>query len=280
MLQGNVKQFITRGYISRAFARGLPLHIRTCILLLITAVLISGHPLMAQRVKEAGRVDGSSGAKREKQVNAPENRQRTVRETNQAGERARKGAEAKPRAVRNVKKEEETRKKHETRKALPIIEGRKRDREIQKPPERVRRERLHDNEPVQRKRAPEAADRRVRDTLERFRKDWVNGDSRALTDLLSDKSRVKITIESKDINDSFGRGQAQYVLKEYLSSADARNMSFSRFRVSSSDGRSAYGVGRLQMRDRKTGKIVDHTVFVSMAREGDNWAVREIRITE
>jgi hypothetical protein len=249
------------------------------LLLVVVTVLFSSHPLQAQRVKETKKVDGSPRVNREKRVQTAEPQKKTVRETNQAREKVRKEAETKPSMNRNLKSEGDSRKKQDSRKALPIIEGRRRDQEVKRVPERAIRERTRD-ESIQHRNVPEDTNRRVQDTLEKFRRDWVNGDSRSLTGLMSGKSRVKITIESKDINDSFGKGQAQYVLKEYLSSADIREMSFSRFRISSSDERSAYGVGKLQMRDRKTGRILDHTVFVSMEKEGESWAVREIRVTE
>ena len=273
------KQALTRRYLPSILPRSLSLHRYICTLFLILAVLISGQPLLAQRAKAAKKVGGSPRVNREKRTQVTEARQRTVREANQGREKARREAGTNPRIDRNVRREGETRKEHEPRRALPIIEGQRREPEVKRAPERELRERFRSN-PARHKRVPEEAHERVRNTLERFRRNWVNGDSRALTGLLSGKARVKLTIESKDINDSFGRGQAQYVLKEYLSSADIRELSFSRFRVSASDGMSAYGVGKLQMRDRKTGKIMDHTVFVAMAREGEGWAVREIRITE
>jgi len=261
------KQGVSKGYLSTLLPRGLSMSLGLFLLFVILTVLFPSHPLQAQRVKETKRVDGSLRANRDKRVQTVEPRKKTVRETNQTREKVRKEAETKPRMNRN------------SRKALPIIEGRRRDQEVKRVPERAIMGRSRD-ESIQPRKVPEDTNRRVQDTLEKFRRDWVNGDSRSLTGLMSGKSRVKITIESKDINDSFGRGQAQYVLKEYLSSVDIREMSFSRFRVSSSDERSAYGVGKLQMRDRKTGRIMDHTVFVSMEKEGEGWAVREIRITE
>ena len=121
---------------------------------------------------------------------------------------------------------------------------------------------------------------RVRGTLDRFRRDWVRGDSRALSGMLSKRGRIRISIESSGIHDSFGRGQAQYVLQEYFASTRSRQLAFSRLRVSTSDGESAYGMGKMKIRDRETGKIRERTVFVSMAPEDGGWAIREIRITD
>jgi hypothetical protein len=249
------------------------------ILLAMLGIFLAGLPLSAQQAKQARKEGGVSEAKRDRSPQVVEKRHKKVVEENQVPKRDRKNAEVRHRAQKNVRPEDETRIERKPRKGLPIIEGPKGERIERKAPDKPFPKR-QTREPAPQPVLREEANERVRGTLDRFRQSWMQGDSRALTELLSNESRVKISIESKDINDSFGRGQAQYVLREYVISADNRDLNFSRFRVSPADGNNAYGVGKMRMRDRKTGKISNHTVYVSMVREGEKWAVREIRISD
>ena len=249
------------------------------VVALMCLVLIPARPLAARQGKEARRVGGTVESKTEKRVRVIEPKHGAVRDEAQIKKNVPRGNKPKPRTRREVKREESARPPARQRRELPIIEGHRRQGPASRAPERVMRDRLREN-PTPGGRMGADAELKVKDTLDRFERDWVNGNSRALTDLLSRRSRVKITIESKDIDDSFSSGQAQYVLKEYLSSADRRDLSFSRFRVSSSDGVSAYGVGKMRMRDKSTGRMIDHTVYVSLAREGEDWTVREIKLTK
>lgn len=248
------------------------------MLLLVLGMVFMASPARAQRGKPAIRV-GETSKPREERREQPVRPQSRVVERNQGKEKGAGDTETRPRASQKDRSESAPRSKRETREALPIIEGERRGRPEQIVPERVIREKYREEPGPQNIRREDARDR-IRGTLERFRQDLVKGDSRALSGLLSDRSRVKITIDSKGIDDTFSRGQAQYILREYLSASDHRDLSFSRFRVSSSDDVNAYGVGKLSMRDKKSGKIMDRTVFVSMVREGEDWAIREIRITE
>ncbi len=250
------------------------------VFLLALVMVLMGSPARAQRGKAATRAGETSRPREEKRTQPARSQPRVV-DRNQEREKVARDRDKEPqtRAEQKAGTESGTRTKRETRKTLPIIEGERRGRPEKIVPERVIREKYQD-EPGSQNLRREDAKERVRGTLERFRQDMVKGDSRALSGLLSDRSRVKITIDSKGVNDTFNRGQAQYILREYLSTSDHRDLSFSRFRVSSSDDLNAYGVGKLRMRDRKSGKIMDRTVFVSMAREGEAWVIREIRITE
>jgi hypothetical protein len=252
----------------------------TLFLLAIFLCLAAGmHPLAARQKEGVMRGGDTPVAKREGHppVSAPD--RPSVRQGKSKKEGARKETDRKERPARVNRSEKDRRPENRPKSELPIIEGRKTDRSMKALPERPQpetRDRLRGSP----SNMPGETNERVRSTLDRFRQDWISGDSRSLTHLLSNRSRVKITIESKDIDDTFGRGQAQYILREYFSSTEKRELSFSRFRVSATDGITAYGVGKMKIRDRKTGKIMDHTVYVSMAREGGDWAVREIRVTD
>lgn len=248
------------------------------ILALVLSMTLAASPAGAQRGKTATRTGEGSRPKEEKR-SQPVRSQPRAAEKSPAREKVAREGEVRPRASQKTRTESDSRTRKETRKTRPIFEGERRNRADQVVPERALREKQRED-PGQRNLRHEDAKERVRGTLERFRRDMIEGDSRSLSGMLSDRSRVKITIDSKGVNDSFSRGQAQYILREYLSASDNRELSFSRFRVSSSDSENAYGVGKLKMRDRKSGKIMDRTVFVSMTREGEDWAIREIRITE
>ncbi len=253
---------------------------RITFLLWATVIIFStGLPLSAQQAKNPRREGADPEPKRMNHPQAVEQEHRRIEEQDRARERAAREAEIRSRATKNARPEDEYQEGQKPRKGLPIIEGTDRERMGRRKPEEPSPKRQI-NEPAPRPILRDDANQRIKGTLDRFGNDWVRGDSRALTELLSSESRVKITIESKGINDSFGSGQAQYVLREYINSADVRDLNFSRFRISPTDDSAAYGVGKMRMRDRKTGKISNHTVYISMAREGERWAVREIRVAD
>jgi hypothetical protein len=247
--------------------------VRALCLLLAVFLLAGGGVLSAASQKKGARRGGDAPAVR-KERRAPAPAHPRVRDVAPAREKPRRVEEERTRPRPTERPEPRP------KRDLPIIEGNGRGRPLRDAPRKApAAEGVRGHAPSVRRPAREAEER-VRGTLERFRRDWVRGDSRSLTDMLSRRSRIRISIESQGIHDSFGRGQARYVLNEYLDSTENRRLSFDRFRVSSADGASAYGVGKMKIRDRKTGKVRDHTVFVEMAREGEGWAVREIRITD
>jgi len=245
-----------------------------CGLLLSFLIFFDGRSIFAQRVRGPVRVEESRVARMKKP--AP----RLARSDSQK-RRTPVRVEERGKEKRSTHPGVEVRGGKRTRGTIPIIEGESGSQgEVERrAPSRASEGQIHGKTPVRRLGNADREDE-VRSTLERFRQNWIKGDSGSLMRILPDRSQVKITIESKGISDSFGKGQAQYVLKEYLSSSKERQLSFSRLRVSSSDGVSAYGVGKMRMQDRKTGRMLEHTVYISMKREGDKWTVREIHIMD
>jgi hypothetical protein len=115
--------------------------------------------------------------------------------------------------------------------------------------------------------------------LQRFKRAWESGDVEELMSLLSDRAKVIMKIEFLSLNGEYGRGQADYIVKEFFSKGKANGFTISRYRELSG-GVSAYAAGTILYQEKKTGLDRELKIFISLEERGGKWSVEEFRINE
>ncbi len=127
--------------------------------------------------------------------------------------------------------------------------------------------------------AGQPAEEKASGLLQRFQDHWGSGDVASLMSLLSERARVIMKVGFLGLDGEYGRGQADYIMKEFFNKAAGNRFSISRYRELSG-GVSAYAAGNIVYRERKSGINRELLIFISLEERGGAWSIEELRISE
>jgi len=115
--------------------------------------------------------------------------------------------------------------------------------------------------------------------LQRFQRHWERSDVKGLLSLLSDRGRVIMRVDFLGLGGEYGRGQAEYILKDFFDKGSRNSFAISRYRELSG-GVSAYAAGNITYQEKRSGLERKLLIFISLEERGNGWSVEELRITD
>ncbi len=117
-------------------------------------------------------------------------------------------------------------------------------------------------------------------TFKGIEKAWIGEDASALSHFVGDG---KVFVSIRGIGQKggyFSRPQVHYLFKRMFKNFEHMKFDFVKYHNLDDPERRVYGIAYRTYRNRRNGQIIQDKVYVTLRKEGDGWAVGEIKATK